>query len=162
MFTQPIVRPSKKGPEVIPHFWNPNNVSIKLAPEWFRDELKRLDPDLEMTWNPVEERWQLFVKSPRMQHPLCHGWRLLFIHHAADGSYLPLNELVFARIASIDGRRQGDAVKYFDRVVAEMNRDKEMREKKWRQDTIDAAMPSWEHSQIKNIGKGSKFATYMA
>jgi hypothetical protein len=45
-----------------------------------------------------------------------------------------------------------------------MDREKELADKRYQQDLIDSAMPSWEHSQIQVSGfgksNGSKFSTY--
>lgn len=159
-----VAKPKQLGPSTNPWFWNPNREPGRRPNDSFAEELHRLDPDLRAVWNPVQERWALWVKSHKVQHPVCQGWRLLFIHHAADGSYLPLDETFLARIYAIDSHRVGDAKKYFDRIVSEMDRDREKREKKFTADSIDAAMPSWDYSQIKVSGfgksSGSKFSTF--
>jgi hypothetical protein len=160
----PIAKPNKLGPESNLWFWNPRREPTKRPSESFSEQLASLDPDLRAVWNPVEERWAIWVKSPRFQTPICQGWRLLFIHRAADGSYLPLDELVFARIYTIDSHRVGDARKYFERISSEMDREREQRERQFTQDSIDAAMPSFDYSQIKVAGfgksNGSKFADF--
>lgn len=161
-FAQQVARPTPKGPETIPWWWNPNNVYATQAPSWFRDKLEALDPNLAVTWNATTARWQLFVRAPKVQHPLCRGWRLLFVHHDGEGGYLPLDERIFARIYAIDARHQGDAKQYFERVVSEMERDKARAEAAHLQESIDIAMPHYEYSQIKNIGQGNKFSTYFS
>lgn len=165
-FSVEVTKPKQLGPSVNPWFWNPNREPGRRPNDSFVAELHRLDPDLRAVWNPVQERWALWVRSPKLAHPICQGWRLLFIHHAADGSYLPLDATFFARIYSIDSHRVGDAKKYFDRIVSEMDRDREKREAKFTSDTIDAAMPSFEHSkiQVSGFGKssGNKFSTFHA
>lgn len=162
-FRQRVSKPTRiPGPETIPAYWNPNRQSIRLAPEDFRKKLRAIDPELECTWNPIEERWLIFQRAPRMQHPLCSGWMLLFVVKNADGSYAPLDQRVFARLYAGSARAWGSAKEYFNRIEAEMQRDRESFERANRQDTIDQAMPYYDHSQIKNIGKGSKFSTYHA
>lgn len=155
-------KPKPQGPETVPWWWHPGNPYTTLAPADFRERLAALDPNLAVTWNPVTQRWQLFVRAPQVNHPLCQGWRLLFVHHDGANGYCPLDERIFARIYAIDARHQGDAKRYFDRVVAEMERDKERAEAAHLQESIDIAMPHYEYSQIKNIGNGSKFATYFS
>lgn len=163
MFRQPIAKPTQKlGPEHNPWFFNPNRCEVKFAPDWFRDKLRELDgyEDLSVTWNPILERWQVFSRAPKISHPICSGWRLLFIHNGPSGEHLPLDERLLARLYHASASAHGDAKKYFDRITQEMVRDKEAREKKNLNDQIDMSMPFFEHSQIKNIGKGSKFTTY--
>lgn len=155
------------GPEHNIWYWNPNRQSIRFAPEEFRARLKReMGEELDICWNPITERWQVWTKMARVQHPVCHGWRLLFVHQGPDGEYWPLDERLQARLYSCSAQVNGSGKQYFDRIVAEMARDKEKREKQHTQDTIDAAMPSFDHSkiQISMRGKsnGSKFADYLA
>ena len=159
-FRQPIAKPKKLGPETNPWYWNPGRFGVKLAPPDFRTTLHDFDPDLEVTWNPVDEKWQVWMKAPSFQHPVCQGWKLLFVVKYADGSYMPLDNRTFARLYEASAAKWGNGRQYFNQVVAQMDRDKERREKQRVQDQIDMAMPFFDHSQIKNIGKGSKFSTY--
>ena len=161
-FKIPIAKPQKFDPVNNPWFWNPNRLGVKGPQKEFQAKLESLDPNLSTTWNPIMEKWMLWVRAPRLRSPLCQGWRLLFIHHDGQGGYLPLDERFLARLYSIDASRVGNAKQYFDRITREAERDKERADKQWQQDTIDAAMPSWEYSQIKNIGKGSKFSEYFS
>ncbi len=160
-FRQPVAKPKRLGPEHNPWFWHPFNPYITFAPAEFRKRLKHeMGEELEITWNPLTERWQVWERSTKINHPICQGWRLLFIHNGPSGEHLPLDERVFARLFAASARANGNGKEYFARIVSEMDRDRERREAQNRQNTIDQAMPYFEHSQIKNIGKGSKFATY--
>ena len=161
-FKQAIAKPRKLGPEHNPWFWNPSRVGVKFAPSWFDKYLEEVGPDLAVTWNPMIERWQAFCKAPRIQHPVCQGWRLLFIHKDINDSYLPLDERLVARIFAASAMANGSAMRYFERIASEYHRDQEKKEARLKQEAIDQAMPYYEHSQIKNIGKGSKFSTYHA
>jgi hypothetical protein len=160
----PIVKPEKLGPEYNPWFWNPNRGSFKSAPLSFQERLSQIDTNLAVVWNPIMERWQVWDRCPRIEHPLCQGWRLLFIHKDVDGSYLPLDERVFARLWACSADMNGSGLQYFDRVASEMARDKEKAEAKSKQDSVDHAMESFDHSQIKvhmfGPSNGSKFSTY--
>lgn len=135
-----------------------------MAPPSFERMLESFDPEggLKCTWNPILERWQLWAPAPRMQHKVCQGWRLLFIHNGPSGEYLPLDERVLARLEWASARVHGSAKGYFARIQSEMERDEENKQKRLAAEAIDQAMPYWEHSRIKNIGKGSKFSTYHA
>lgn len=162
-FRVPIAKPKALGPEVNPWFWNPNRYGVKYASDDVMTKLRQIGDDLSITWNPINERWQVFCSDQRIQHSICHGWRLLFIHNGPDGEYSPPDERLLARVFSISARHQNvNGKQYFDRIVSEMARDKAKRDEQNRLDTIDAAMPSFEYSQIKNIGKGNKFATYFS
>jgi len=159
--THSVSRPRALGPETSPWFWNPYRCEVRFAPDDFRKRLKELHPDTEITWNPINERWQVWARSPKLQTPHCSGWRLLFINWDMDHAYMPLDERVFARLYQVDQTVNGGRA-YMDRIVAEFERDQVKKRKDLQQDAIDRAMPYWEHSQIKNIGKGNKFATYLA
>jgi len=129
--------------------------------------LKReMGSELEITWNPINQRWQVWSRSYHINHPVCHGWRLLFIHNGPSGEYLPLDERVYARLYASSAQIHGSGKAYFDRIVSEMEREKSKREAQNHQDLMDAAMPSFEHSQIQVSGcgksSGSKFANYHA
>lgn len=159
-------RPKPLGPEHSPWFWAPSNPAAQFAPTWFRRKLQEVGQELECTWDPIKHRWLVFMRSPRFQHKLCQGWKLLFMHHDEQRGYLPLDERVFARLYAASAAEHGSAKAYFSRVEAEMQRDAEKRERDHYQTTIDMAMPSWEHSQIKvamrGKSNGSKFSTYHA
>jgi hypothetical protein len=154
------------GPEHNPWFWNPARGSVKTAPPSFRSKLAQDHPTIEVTWNPIEERWQVFDRCARVNHPICQGWRLLFIHRDVDGGYLPLDERLFARLYHASADAHGSAQKYFERVASEMIRDREKEEQKSLDDSIQHAMESFNHSQIsvamRGKSSGSKFSTYHA
>lgn len=162
-FTMPLSKPKPLPAEANPWFWNPNRFGVQSAPDHFLKKLKEMGEELAVTWNPINERWQLWARTNRVNQPICQGWRLLFIHNGPDGGYLPLDELVFARLYDASADKHGSGKAYFERIVQEMARDKERRDKQSTQDTIDLAMPSFEHAQIKvgyGPSNGSKFSTY--
>jgi hypothetical protein len=165
-FRQAISKPKALGPEHNQWFWNPNRFGIQLAPDHFMKMLHELGPELSATWNPIIERWQIWCKAPQINHKICQGWKLLFIVRGVAGEYLPLDERTLARLYSASVLSSGSAKQYFDRMVSEMERDKERREKQYQADLIDGAMPSFDHAkiQVSGFGKssGSKFSTYHA
>lgn len=166
-FKQHVVKSKPiPGPETNPWWWNPNRVGVKLAPADFRKKLKDLGEELEATWNPLTERWYLWAKAPKINHKICQGWRLLFVNSEPDGSYLPLDERVFARLYKASALSGENALQYFDRVVREMQRDKEKAEAETTAETVDIAMESFKHGQIQVSGaghsNGSKFSTYLS
>lgn len=157
-----VAKPARLGPEYNPWYWNPNRASVRSAPDSFKESLAKMGDELSVTWNPINERWQVFSRAPKMNNPICQGWKLLFIHNGPSGEYLPLDERVFARLYSASVHEHGSAKQYFNRIQAEMERDAEKKDARLRQEAIDIAMPYFEHSKIKNIGKGNKFSTYFA
>lgn len=157
-FKQAISKPVAAGPETIPHYWNPNRIGIEFAPTWFAEKVEAIDPNLSVTRNPITSKWQVWYRSPRVQHPLVQGWRLLFVQDER------LDERLLARIHLID-MKNSSAKDYFDRVVAEEKRQAEAREKQFKQDSLDIATErGWDHAKIQVSGRGhsngSKFSTF--
>lgn len=154
------------GPEHNIWFWNPARGSVRTAPPSFVERLRALDENLAVTWNPIRERWQVWDRCARINHPICVGWRLLFVHEDEFKDYLPLDERLFARLYFASADAHGSALKYFDRVASEMQRDKEKSEAAALDDTIQHAMESFNHSQISvsmhGKSSGSKFSDYHA
>jgi hypothetical protein len=155
-----VGRVKKVGPEHNPFYWNPNRVGATEAPAWFRAKLKEVDPDalIDVRWNPVAERWGVFYRSWRVNHPICQGWVLLFQVKPRE-----LDERVLARLYMASAQRWGDGRRYFDAIQREIEREQERKEKFLNQDAVDRAMPFWEHSRIRvGYGKssGSKFSDY--
>jgi hypothetical protein len=150
------------GPEYNPWYWNPNRIGAVKAPSWYMERVAReFGEDIDIVRNPISERWQVFSRFPKMQHPVCCGWRLLFVHKDVDGSYLPLDERLLMRILATDMTKQGGAKAYFDRIQNEQIRDRERAEKQALQDTIDIATETgWDHSRISTAGRGNKFTRF--
>ena len=96
MFKTEVKKGQVLGPEFMPHYWNPNRIGARKAPAWFMEKVDRDFADIEIVWNPINQRWQVFSKAPKMQHPLVSGWRLLFVHNGANGEHLPLDERLLA------------------------------------------------------------------
>ena len=162
-------RAGRLGPEVNPWFWNPNRIGARPAPDWFQAKLREVDPDghIDIRWNPIRERWAAFYKKPNFSHPICQGWQLLMIvEEPGSHAYMPLDERFLAALYQASGRRWGNAKEYFLAIEREMERERDQREARQRQDAIDLAMPSFEHSQISvamnGPSNGSKFADYQS
>lgn len=156
------------GPETSPWFWNPNRPGATEAPDWFRKKLREVDPDslIDVRWNPVAERWGVFYKKPSFNHKICQGWMLLFPVQYDDGSYMPLDERVLARLYAASAAQWGDGKKYWAAIEREFYREQEKKEERLKQEAIDHAMPFYEHSRIKvamrGQSSGSKFSDYHA
>lgn len=147
------------GPETSLWYWHPFRSSVRFGPADFRAKLKAIDSGLDVTWSPVHQQWCIWMRKPRIQQALCWGWALLF-------SVPPtmLDERVFARLFAASTDQWGSAKNYFRAVQRELEREREQREAATTQDSIDRAMPYFEHSQIKVSGfgksSGSKFSDY--
>lgn len=160
LYGVPISKPRKLPDDTHPWFFHPNRVGVRFAPSWFKRKLDELGDEFEVTWNPLKERWLVWIRAPYIQTKIVQGWKLLFVHEDIDKAYMPLDERLLARMYNASVMKHGSARNYVDRVIAEVERDRERQYRQDQQDQIDMAMPYFEHSQIKNIGKGNKFSTY--
>lgn len=153
-------------PESIIQWWHPNRAGVRTGPAWFDKKLEEVaDPgELAVTWNSYNERWQVWVRAPRIQNKFVQGWNLLFVvKDPEDGSYAPLDERVLARLYSCNLKRFPSAKAYFDQIERQMEREREAKERASWNDTLSQAMESFDHSQIKvgyGPSSGSKFSTY--
>jgi hypothetical protein len=166
-FSIPVkTKPEKVGPEEMPHFWSPTLAGVRTAPEWFKEELERFDPTIKVTWNPIIERWQVWMPAPTITFKFCRGWRLLFIHQGPDGGYLPLDDRLFARLYHASAAKWGSGKQYFDRLAAEFERDRAKAEAAARQVSLDRGIDFWKTTQISVSGcgksTGSKFSEYLS
>ena len=168
-FSTPIRdRSGQLGPEFNPFYWNPNRIGARPAPGWFQTKLREVDPDglVDVRWNPIRERWAAFYRKPGLSHPICQGWTLLMKVEEPDGSYMPLDERLLAALYQASGRRWGNGKEYFLAIEREVERERELRERRQRAEAIDLAMPVFDHSQISvamtGPSNGSKFADYQA
>jgi len=158
-FTQPIHRGAKLPPEANPWWWNPRRVGTAGVPGWFLVRLNEIDDKLTITWNRYGQHYSVWMRKDRMQTPICQGWTLLFNVHPRE-----LDNRVFHRLYSASADKWGNAKEYFLAVEREFEREKEKRARDSRQETIDIAMETFDHSQIKvsmyGPSSGSKFSTY--
>jgi hypothetical protein len=163
-YRTPVGRPKALPPEANVWWWHPNRIGVKTAPDSFKEKLWLMDDKLAVTWNAYRERWQVWMRRPKLQSPVCQGWVLLFINEDANHEYMPLDERVFARLYAASADKWGNGRDYFQAVEREIEREREKAENQYRQDTMDIAMESFDHSQIKvsMAGKssGSKFSEF--
>jgi hypothetical protein len=154
---QQVARPQKLGPEHNTWYWNPFRADARFAPEDFRKKLREVDPDglIEVVWNPIRECWGIFYRNPKISHPICSGWVLLFLADPRE-----LDERVLARLYSASAAKWGNGKQYFAAIEREYEREQERKDKLRRDEAVDMAMPFWEHSRISTAGKGNKFSEY--
>lgn len=154
-FKQAVAKPVRLAPETHPWYFHPFRPAVKFGPESFRKPLKEVGEELEVTWNPVNSYWSIWMRKPKINHPICQGWALLF-----NVSPWELDERVFARLYSASTMKFGSGKEYFLAVEREMEREKERNDRNSTASAIDQSMEVFDYSQIKNIGKGSKFSTF--
>ena len=158
----PVIPP----PEALHWFWSPSRVDAIFAPEWFLSQLRALDPDLTVTWDRFNERWLVWMRSPRFHAKQSQGWMLLFPVQYEDQSYMPLDERIFARLYSASAQKWGRGKDYFLAIEREMERDKEKAKRDRDGDVQYAAGEYYDHMKIQVSGcgpsNGSKFADHFA
>jgi len=153
-------------PESMSLFWAPSRVDAIFAPKWFLNQLHAMDPDLTITWDRYNERWLVWMKSPRSQNKFSQGWTLLFPVRYADGSYMPLDERLFARLYAASAAKWGRGRDYFLAIEREMERDKEKAKLDRDSNVQHAAGEYYDHMKIQVSGcgpsNGSKFANHFS
>lgn len=139
----------------------PETHSRKPDPIFLR-KLEEDFPGIAINWHPIKQRWQVWARSNAVQTPYCRGWKLLFFLEDANGGYVPLDDRTLVTIWLRSGKKHGDGLKYYDRLVAEELHQRKMKDKAMDQERDDKSSDYWGYTQIKNIGKGSKFVNHHA
>lgn len=154
-------------PDVLPWYWDPQREGVKPPPAAFARQLREIDPDLRVCFNPVLERWVLWFKNPRIgTEPgfpafLRPGWQLLMIwEHPISHDYLPLTELLFHNIYVISRGRIGGAKQYYDRIQANIEREKAERDATYQNDRQAQQADFRSSLQISSAGRGNRFALH--
>ncbi len=160
-----VKRPTPKPPEYNRWYWHPNRVGAYPLDDWrILRALKDVDPgnEISINWNPVTSRWQVWVRSPKFQHPLCQGWKLLFVVEL-DGEYAPVDERTLAKIYERSARAYGNLWEYWLKVEQAMDRERERNERSRAASTAEGAGDYYDYTQIKvgyGSSNGSKFARF--
>ena len=158
-FTHPISRPKRLGPEHNPWFWHPNRVDVQFAPDDFRQQIKEIDPSYEVTWNPIRERWQVFARAPKINHPICQGWKLVFVVEIG-GEHIPLDNRTLAKAWDRSARKWGNPNAYFEAILNEIEAAEKTRERDRKRENDAGSGDYFDYMKIKNIGHGSKFVNH--
>lgn len=159
-FSVPIRGKRRLDPEVLPHWWHPDRLTVQLAPQRFRDQLHAIHPGLEATKYPLDGTWILWSRNPEVTHRLCPGWTLLFLWQDERATPLPLDDRVFYNLYRRDPRRYRNAVQYFDTAQAQLKDAKDKRDAAFDADRDDRVHDFQQYTKIKNIGSGSKSALH--
>jgi len=152
--------------EDAPSFWHPQRFGVKFATPAFRKQLQAIHPDLDATWHPLRERWLVWYRRPRIQHPLCAGWLLLFIAETSTHAYVPLDARILAAVYEQSGMKWGSGKRYWARVEEEAERTRTANLKHRDDEVLDTASEYWDHTQIQvsmcGQSSGSKFVDHHA
>lgn len=160
-FTQPAKKGEAIGREMLPMYWHPERVGVKLAPESFRRRLKDIHVTLDATWHPLRQRWLIWARKPAVQNPVCPGWNLIFLwEHPVTNEYLPLNELVFLNLYQQSKFAYPNAEKYFESIMAKLAKQKADADATLAARNDAFTRDYLQHTKIKSIGKGSKFVNH--
>lgn len=151
-----------RGPEVSWNFFHPGRVDVRFAPPEFRRQLHAIDPRLEMTWHPMQERWVCWARNERVRFWMCPNWQRLFIVKYPDGGFMPLDARALAEAWTRSPKVQGQGKEFFGRVLDEMRRDYVKQQDARSDEVVQRAKDQWRFAQIKNIGQGNKFANHEA
>lgn len=148
------------------HYWHPNRDGVEQAPEDFQRELTLISDDVKVVRPPAnaplayKRAWLVWYRKASVTHHLSPGWLMLREWRTASGEPLPLDARVFSYLYSVSARVFGNAVRYWDHCVAEMNREKAAREKIHQQGNHDRMRDYMDFTKIKNIGTGNKYALH--
>ena len=157
----PIARPKAGDPATSWNFFHPNRVDARFAPADFRARVHAIDQNLDVVWHPIHERWCVWVRNPHITHWMCAGWQMLFPIKYGDGSFMPLDDRVFAMIYDRSPRKWGNAKVYFDRILDEIRREKKAKQQAHSDIVGQHARDRWDFAQIKvamrGKSNGSKF-----
>lgn len=165
--------PKPLPPEALYHWWHPDRDGSEPCPKHFDVQLKEVHKDLAICRPPANaptasRAWIVWYRVPRITHYLCPGWQLLFVWQAKNEDNpqnvqltpLPLDARIFANLMRVSAKQFGNAVKYFESVVATMKADKQKQNDEQKQYRDDRRKDYWQSTKIKNIGRGNKFALH--
>jgi hypothetical protein len=165
-FSIPVAAPPEPPIEEALHFWHPNRFGVTHAPRDFRKKLKGIHGDLDATWHPVQHRWLVWYRRPRITHKLCPGWLLLFVVEDSEHRYVPLDDRALAAVYEQSGFKWGSGKKYWARIEEEAQRETQIQEKDHEQLVSDVAGDQWDHTKIqvsmRGPSSGSKFVKHHA
>jgi hypothetical protein len=149
---------NRKGAAWPPFWWHPDRstdpIGTEATAQKFRAKLHKISPLLDIAWDHGENLWAIWVRLPRVRVPWCKGWaRLFFVK--TDDEFMQLNEIALATVYERDARFQNtDALRYHDRCMAEINRQKQAHEEDVRDEDQELAKEAYRFQQIKTAGYG--------
>ena len=165
-FRVPVAHQTPPPIEEELQFWHPQRFGVTFGPKGFRKKLKGVHSDLDVTWHPIQHRWLVWYRRPRIANKLCPGWMLLFVVEDSQQRYVPLDDRALAAVYEQSGFKWGSGKKYWARIEEEAQRDHAARDNE--RDNLVEAIGSahWDHTKIQvsqcGHSSGSKFANHHA
>jgi hypothetical protein len=161
-FGVPLAKTEKKGPEVLPWWWHPDNPQAGRAPQAVVDRLRAINPDLGITFSKVHERFIVWHRKPENRNPICPGWGLLFLWETGDTHEFlhPEDPRLIAQLFLIDRNRYGRAEDYFNQVMGEIRAKREAREKAVADLNADEQQALASMTTISTAAKGNRFSQF--
>lgn len=160
-------------PEGLDQFWHPDRDGVERPPEAFQRALTEISGKLAVCRPPSRapltkpRAWLVWYRKASVKHHLCPGWALMFDWRDRNDQPLPLDQRVFANIwmrsvsaRGADGRELGSSIKYFEKIVQDMERQRKAKEVRHKVDRRDHQSAMQDFYKIKNIGRGNKFALH--
>lgn len=156
----------ESDPAALDHYWHPDRDGVESAPSAFQRELELISTDVRVVRPPANapllqpRAWLIWYRCGRVTHPLSPGWLMIRDWRDGKGQPLRLDDRVFSLLYAQSARVFGNAKKYWDHCLAEMNRDKAALNKLATNERKDVQSEFVDYMQIKNIGAGNKFAKH--
>jgi hypothetical protein len=154
--------------QAVDHYWHPDREGVERCPERFQQEVDAMcDGKVVIVRPPAgapltqPHAWLIFLRKPSVTHWLSPGW-LLLIDWRVKGVPMELDTRVFSYLYSVSVTKHGSAKAYFDKCVAEMEREKAAANKTHTDDMHARTKDYFEYTTIKSIGRGNKFALHEA
>jgi len=121
--------------------------------EAFRQRLKGLHPSLDLSWHPIREKWQIWIRNPDITQPWCAGWhRLIF----CDPDQL--DDITIAALFKSYPHLFGKAETTYREFMEKRRKAEERFEKQQDQYIQDRVRDIIWKGKIRNIGDGSRFS----
>ena len=97
-FRVPVASQAPPPVEAELHFWHPQRFGVMFGPDRFRKKLKGIHADLDVTWHPIQHRWLVWYRRPRIMNKLCPGWLMVFVVEDSEQRYVPLDDRALAAV----------------------------------------------------------------
>lgn len=146
-----------------PQWFNPDRSSY-LCPEGmtpermdaYRERLRKVHPGLDVTWHPIRECWQFWIKEPKVTVWWTKGWKRLFMQDP-EGENMGLDDYPFVVLYWQEPELFNKARETADAVIDKMQEVRNKEDAEWDQESADRARDIWNfHNRITTAGKGSK------
>lgn len=167
----PVTKPVKELPiQAIDHYWHPDREGVEKCDPAFQAEVDiATDGAVSIVRPPMNaplvkpHAWLIWLRKPSVTNWISPGWSMLIDWRVGPkNTPMALDIRVFSYLHSVSLAKHGSAKAYFDKCVAEMQRDKAAKEKLHTDDMHARTADYFDYTKIKNIGRGNKFALHEA